>query len=138
MGKGTEWNNDAIIRWRETNDQKERNRIEVEFLERNPLICTHYKMKFGDWVTAEIYMQLVLALQQYKIGSKMSFLGYFKEKLAWKLPYKNILENALIKPPSSCHKDACKSYKDVQFEVPDDLDAYIYGNCEGNDSDYEN
>lgn len=135
MGKGTEFNNQLIDSWRSSTSIDEKNALAMEFLKRNKFLCDFYMRKYGEWIYAEIYLQLVRALETYKVGSPMSFLGYFKNKLAWKLPYASTLENSPIKPPPSRFKEDCATYKNIEIVVPDDLDSYMYGSENPEDDD---
>lgn len=125
-----------ILEWRETSDVKKRNAIEMELMTTNRPVLNHYYHRWGDWAMAEIYIQLTIALKSYDIDHpKMSFIGFWKQKLNWKLPQKNIAENAFIKLPYDATQEEKDQYKEIHMINVYDFES-LYGD-EGDDDEFK-
>lgn len=130
-----QYNVEKILEWRGTTDVKKRNAIEMELMTTNRPVLNHYYHRWGDWAMAEIYMQLTIALKSYDLDHpKMSFIGFWKQKLNWKLPQKNVAENTMIRLPYDATADEKARFKEIEIKSIMDFER-LYGD-EGSDNDF--
>lgn len=131
-----QYNINKIIEWRSTTDVKKRNAIEMDLMTTNKAVLNNYYHRWGDWAMAEIYIQLTIALKSYDLDHpKMSFIGFWKQKLNWKLPQKNIAENTLIKLPYDANVDEKSQYKEMAVKYTSNFE-YLYGD-DGDDYEFK-
>ena len=131
-----QYNIDKVIEWRATTDIKKRNAIEVDLMTTNKTLLNHYYYRWGDWAMAEIYMQLTIALQSYDLDHpKMSFIGFWKQKLNWKLPQKNVAENTMIRLPYDATAEEKAQFKEIEIKPITNFER-LYGD-EGQDNEFD-
>lgn len=110
------YNLDKLTEWRSTTDRGIRNRIEMDLMTVNRPVLEKYFVRWGDWALAEVYIQLTKALDTYDMNHpKMSFIGYWKQKLNWQLPKKSLAENTLIKLPYDATDSEKEQFKEMDY-----------------------
>lgn len=125
-----------IKRYRKLKDENLKYKCIRDFYNLNNFILYKYVPKYPKhWVFPQAYLHLPKIFDLYNLDGKMSVLGYWLQRLAWKLPEEWNRENALIMPPAKPTKEERESLKDmkihnVSLDILDEIQQKLMADLE--------